>query len=111
MLRTLFIRILFYARSILPERRQREQTATVLWVPFTTALTFLMFGFQARFVLRCEWDTFCPNTTPFPQILHFAIYMHLRVYVYSYFEKSAKVIIPYQNGKCKCFFHFLRIFS
>lgn len=46
--------ILTYARSILPERRQREQTLTVLCVPLTTAFTFLMFGFHARFVLRCE---------------------------------------------------------
>ena len=57
----------------LPERRQREHTLTVLCVPFMTALTFLMFGFQARLVLRLEWETFKPKVTPFPHTSHFAI--------------------------------------
>ena len=62
-----------YALLILPERRQREQTATVLGVPSTIAFTLRMLGFHVLLVLRCEWDTDCPNTTPFPQMLHFAI--------------------------------------
>ena len=62
-----------YARVILPERRQREQTVTVLCSPSTTAFTFLMFGFQALLVWRMEWDTLQPKVTPFPQMQHFAI--------------------------------------
>ena len=45
---------------------------TVLWVPFTTALTFLMLGFLVLLVLRLEWETLFPNVTPFPQYIHFA---------------------------------------
>ena len=63
--------------STLPARRQREHTATVLWVPFTTALTFLMLGFHVLLVLRLEWETLLPNVTPFPQYIHFAIFLHL----------------------------------
>lgn len=62
-----------YARVTFPERRQREQTATVFGVPSTIAFTLRMLGFHVRLVFRLEWDTFCPYTTPFPQILHFAI--------------------------------------
>ena len=62
-----------YARSTLPERRQREQTLMVLFVPPTTAFTLRMLGFQVLLHLRCEWETVLPNTTPLPQILHFAI--------------------------------------
>ena len=62
-----------YARVTLPERRQREQTATVVGVPSTIAFTLRILGFQERLVLRWEWETFWPNTTPFPQTLHFAI--------------------------------------
>ena len=61
------------ARLILPERRHLEQTQTVLGVPSTTAFTLRILGFHVLFVLRFEWDTLCPKTTPFPQILHFAI--------------------------------------
>jgi hypothetical protein len=57
----------------LPERRQREQTFTVFGVPFTTALTLLMLGFQVLLVLRLEWETARPKLTAFPQILHFAM--------------------------------------
>ena len=45
----------------LPERRQREQTLTVLGVPFTIALTRLMLGFQVLLVFLLEWDTASPN--------------------------------------------------
>ena len=48
----LFTQVLTYARLTLPERRQREQTCTVLGVPFTTALTLRTLGFQALLVLR-----------------------------------------------------------
>ena len=47
-----------YARFTLPERRQREQTATVVGVPSTIALTLRMLGFQVRLVLRLECETF-----------------------------------------------------
>ena len=46
-----------YARSTLPERRQREHTATVVGVPLTIAFTLRMLGFQLLFVLRLEWET------------------------------------------------------
>jgi transcriptional regulator with XRE-family HTH domain len=54
-------------------RRQREQTEMVLLLPPTEIFTLRMLGFQHLFVLRWEWETFSPNTTPLPQILHFAI--------------------------------------
>ena len=41
-----------FARLILPERRQREQTCIVLGVPFTTAFTLRTLGFQTLLVLR-----------------------------------------------------------
>ena len=46
-----------YARSILPERRQREQTVTVVLEPPTTAFTLRILGFQVLLVLRLEWET------------------------------------------------------
>ena len=61
------------ARVTFPERRQRVQTFTDFVFPFTTALTFLMFGFQVLFDLLCEWLTLIPKVTPLPQISHFAI--------------------------------------
>lgn len=54
-------------------RRQRAHMLTVLTVPFSETLTLRILGFQALFVLRCEWETELPNTTPLPQTLHFAI--------------------------------------
>ena len=44
-----------------------------LVLPPTEIFTLRMLGFQHLFVLRWEWETFSPNTTPLPQILHFAI--------------------------------------
>ena len=61
------------ARTTLPERMQRVQTFIDFTEPFTTALTFLTLGFQARFDLLWEWLTLIPKVTPFPQISHFAI--------------------------------------
>jgi hypothetical protein len=62
-----------FARVTLPERRHLEQTLTVVGVPFTTALTLRMLGFQVLLVLRLEWETLCPKVTPLPQMLHLAI--------------------------------------
>lgn len=45
----------------------------VFGVPFTTALTLLILGFHVLLVFLWEWDTLLPNTTPFPQTLHFAM--------------------------------------
>lgn len=45
----------------------------VFGVPFTTALTLLILGFQVLLVFLWEWDTLLPNTTPLPQTLHFAM--------------------------------------
>ena len=39
----------------LPARRHPVQTLTRLGVPFTSARTRWMFGFQRRLVRRCEW--------------------------------------------------------
>ncbi len=63
-----------YILSTLPERRQRLQTETVVCVPFTLALTFLMLGFQVLLVFLLEWETLRPKVTPLPQYSHFAIY-------------------------------------
>ena len=59
------------------ERRQLVQTFTLLGVPLTIALTFLMLGFHVLLDLLWEWDTVIPNATPLPQISHFAMYIHL----------------------------------
>lgn len=40
--------------TILPERKHPVQTFTRLGVPFTSARTRWMFGFQRRLVRRCE---------------------------------------------------------
>lgn len=48
----LFDRLQAYALVTLPSRRQREQTATVLGVPFTIAFTLRILGFQVLLVLR-----------------------------------------------------------
>ena len=61
------------ARVTFPERKQRVQTLTDFGVPFTIALTFLTLGFHVLFDLLCEWLTLIPNTTPLPQISHFAM--------------------------------------
>jgi hypothetical protein len=52
--RSIALFLLSYARLTLPERRQREQTATVVGVPSTIAFTLRMLGFQERLVLRLE---------------------------------------------------------
>ena len=52
----------------LPERRQPVQTFTRRGVPETRARTRWMFGFQRRFVRRCEWETFMPKDGFLPQI-------------------------------------------
>lgn len=46
----------------------------VFVLPPTEILTLRMLGFQHLLVLRWEWETFSPNTTPLPQTLHFAIF-------------------------------------
>jgi hypothetical protein len=52
----------------LPARMQEVQTETRFGVPFTSARTRWMFGFQRRFVRRCECDTRIPNPGDLPQI-------------------------------------------
>jgi uncharacterized protein YhhL (DUF1145 family) len=46
-------------------------------VPLTIALTRFTFGFHVLLDLLCEWETLIPKVTPFPQISHFAIRLHL----------------------------------
>ena len=58
--------------TILPDLMQLVQTLTRLGAPFTSARTRWMFGFQRRFVRRCEWLTFMPKLGCFPQISHTA---------------------------------------
>lgn len=67
----------------LPERRQRVQTLMCVGVPLTIAFTRLTLGFQDLFVLLWEWDSLMPNVTPFPQISHFAIFLHLLIRSYT----------------------------
>jgi hypothetical protein len=45
---------------------QEVQTLTRFVDPFTTARTRWMFGFQRRFVRRCECDTDMPHEGPLP---------------------------------------------
>ena len=92
------------ARVILPERRQREQTATVLWVPLTTALTFLMLGFQLLLVFLLEWETLQPNVTPFPQTSHFAITKHLPKWIW-----DCRAIFA-QHDYYTTYFYILQVF-
>ncbi len=67
----------------------------------TIALTRLTLGFHVLFVLLCEWETLIPKVTPFPQISHFAIRLHL-------LKKLVKtynvIILPQNSEKSKCFF-------
>ncbi len=51
----------------LPARMHDVQTEIRFGVPFTSARTRWMFGFQRRFVRRCEWDTRMPNPGDLPQ--------------------------------------------
>ena len=87
-----------YARLILPERRQREHTLTVVWVPSTTAFTLRMFGFHILLVLRWEWESLWPKVTPFPQMQHFAI-LTIPPYMES-LDKSTLVIISQLKRNC-----------
>jgi len=41
------------------------------------ALTRRTLGFQARLDLLWEWETLIPKVTPFPQMSHFAMSLHL----------------------------------
>ena len=95
-------------------RRQREQTLIAL---LPSNLTLRMLGFHILLVLRWEWETFWPNTTPLPHRQHFAIFLtsftslcrpmsivrHTK-----YFTTS--VIIPYLFPNCKSFLKFFSIF-
>lgn len=56
---------------------QRVQACMCLGEPSTIALTRLTFGFQVLLERLCEWETLIPNSTPFPQISHLAISLHL----------------------------------
>ena len=59
------------ASATLPERRQRVQTRTVLWVPLpTTARTDWRFGLKRRWVTLWAWLTRFPNCGPLPQMSH-----------------------------------------
>lgn len=55
------------ALTILPDLMQPVQTLTRFGEPFTKARTRWMFGFQRRFVRRCEWETLMPHDGPLPQ--------------------------------------------
>jgi hypothetical protein len=90
-------------------------------VPSTTALTLRMLGFQVLLVLRLEWETLCPKTTPLPQMLHLAIltppeYLTFRRTSISklfFNHKLTNDIISQKILKCNSFFKkniFLAIF-
>ena len=76
-------------------RRQREQTLIAL---LPSSLTLRMLGFQVLLVLRWEWETFWPNTTPLPQIQHFAILKYLLNKPLPTNEHSTAHKILYNNG-------------
>lgn len=67
----------------------------------TIALTRLTLGFHVLFVRLCEWETLIPKVTPFPQISHFAIRLHLLINLS--FKLSNVTIISYHSEKCKPF--------
>jgi hypothetical protein len=96
-------------------RRQREQTEMDLVLPPTEIFTLRMLGFQHLFVLRWEWETFSPNTTPLPQILHFAILdTSLNTPLWRTdidLTETTAIIIAQHFQKCKCFFEFSLFFS
>ena len=52
---------------ILPARMQDVHTCIRLGLPFTSARTRWMLGFQRRLVRRWEWLMFMPNEGRFPQ--------------------------------------------
>ena len=58
----------YRALCTLPDRMHLVHTFIVLGLPLTMALTLLMFGTHFRLVLRFEWLTLLPNTTPFLHI-------------------------------------------
>jgi hypothetical protein len=55
------------ARATLPALRQAAQTFRRVGVLPTMARTRWMFGFQRRFVRRCECEMLWPKLGPFPQ--------------------------------------------
>ncbi len=67
----------------------------------TIALTRFTLGFHVLFVRLCEWETLIPKVTPFPQISHFAIRLHLLIDLSS--ALSNVTIISYHSEKCKSF--------
>lgn len=74
----------------------------------TIALTRFTLGFHVLFVRLCEWETFIPKVTPFPQISHFAIRLHLLNYSsYPPAEITAELdnmnIVTHIREKCKPF--------
>ena len=74
----------------------------------TIALTRFTLGFHVLFVRLCEWETLIPKVTPFPQISHFAIRLHLLIDLR--FKLSNVIIISYPSEKCKPFLKKIRIF-
>ncbi len=64
------------ARATLPAFRQEAQTFSRWGVRPTMARTRWMFGFQRRFVRRCEWEMLCPKLGPLPQTSQLAATVH-----------------------------------
>src|SRR6476469_8187909 len=56
--------------TALPALSLEVQTFTRLGEPFTIARTRWMFGFQRRFVRRCEWLSFMPKIGFLPHTSH-----------------------------------------
>src|SRR4051794_25961831 len=52
-----------------------------LRVPFTTARTVWMFGFQRRRVRRCEWEMELPKPGPLPQTSQLAATEHTPAHI------------------------------
>ena len=66
----------------------------------TIALTRFTLGFHVLLVLLCEWETLIPKVTPFPQISHFAIRLHLLKKLVKTYNM---IILSQISEKCKCF--------
>ena len=67
------------ALTILPDLMQPVQTFRRVGVLPTKARTFWIFGFQRRFVRRCECDTAMPHDGPLPHTSHTdAMIIHFR---------------------------------
>jgi hypothetical protein len=95
-----FVYAHYIARSTLLLRRQRVQTDIRLGAPLTITRTFCVFGAQVRRVLRLEWLTLLPKTTPLPHTSqYFPIFYHT-----SFKDMSLQTCLLYHRKRQKASF-------